>query len=191
MSWAFGLWDVQKLKHFYLRPFNIAIYGKFHLYYLCLLRLFLVCKLYSCGLQIMSLIFMPSYFFGQCWYWRFLEVEILRSVSLSYFFSCFFSSVNFTNQVSISSHILNKGNGFIWGFLVFSLVFLSILSLLFLATFPDMEMLQFWSVNYIYQACKSYFYILLYFCFYVRNFGQYLYLSVFSKQWKCPTFSFC
>ena len=25
----------------------------------------------------------------------------------------------------------------------------------------------------------------------VRNFGQYLYLIVFIKQWNCPTFSFC
>ena len=47
-------------------------------------------------------------------------------------------------------------------------------------------MLQFWSVNYICQVCKLYFYF-----GHVRNFGQYLYLSVFSKQWKCTTFSFC
>ena len=47
----------------------------------------------------------------------------------------------------------------------------------YLAIFRDPEMLEFWSVNYICQVCKL--------CFYfghVRNFGQYLYLSVFSKQ---------
>ena len=47
-------------------------------------------------------------------------------------------------------------------------------------------MLQFWSVYYICQVCKLYFYFGQ-----VQNFGQYLYFSVFSKQWKCPTFSFC
>ena len=41
-------------------------------------------------------------------------------------------------------------------------------------------MLKFWSVNYICQVCKLYFYF-----GHVRNFGQYLYLSVFNKQWKC------
>ena len=46
-------------------------------------------------------------------------------------------------------------------------------------------MLKFWSVNYICQVCKLYFYF-----GHVRNFGQYLYLSVFSEHWKCPTFSF-
>ena len=40
-------------------------------------------------------------------------------------------------------------------------------------------MLKLWSVNYICHVCK------LYFCFgHVRNFGQYLYLSVFNEQWK-------
>ena len=32
------------------------------------------------------------------------------------------------------------------------------LSLLFLAKFPDLEILKFWSVNYICQICKLYFY---------------------------------
>ena len=60
-------------------------------------------------------------------------------------------------------------------------MFLSILSLLFLVIFPVLEMLKFWSVNYISQICKLYFYI-----DHVRNFGQYLYLSVFNERWKCP-----
>ena len=38
-------------------------------------------------------------------------------------------------------------------------MFLSILSLFFLAIFPDLEMLQFWSVNYICQIRKLYFYL--------------------------------
>ena len=47
-------------------------------------------------------------------------------------------------------------------------------------------MLKFWSVPYICQVCKLYFYF-----GHGRDFEQYLYLSVFSKQWKCPpTFSF-
>ena len=51
--------------------------------------------------------------------------------------------------------------------------------LLFLAIFPDSKMLQFWSVNCICQVYKLYFYF-----GYVWNFGQYLYLSVLSKQWN-------
>ena len=48
--------------------------------------------------------------------------------------------------------------------------------LLFLAIFPDMEIWQIWSVNYICQVCKLYFYF-----GHVQHFGQYLYLSGFSK----------
>ena len=40
----------------YLRAFSIDIYQKFNLYYLFLFRLFLVCKLYISGLQIMPLV---------------------------------------------------------------------------------------------------------------------------------------
>ena len=63
----------------------------------------------------------------------------------------------------------------VFSFLV--LAFLSILSLLFLAIFPDLEMLKFWSVNYICQVCQLYFYF-----GHVRNCGQYLYLGVFNKN---------
>ena len=48
-----------------------------------------------------------------------------------------------------------------------------------------MEILQFWSVNFIRQVCKLYFYFGD-----ARNFGQYLYLSVFSKESNCPSFTF-
>ena len=51
--------------------------------------------------------------------------------------------------------------------------------LLFLAIFLDLEMLKFWPVKYISQVCQLYF-----FFGNVLNFGQCLYLSVFSKQWK-------
>ena len=88
----------------------------------------------------------------------------------------------------MSSHILDMGSILFEGlqYRVFQfLVFLSILSLLLLAIFPDFEMLKFWSVNYICQVCKLYFYF-----GHARNFVQYLYLSVFSKHGKCPTFSF-
>ena len=78
---------------------------------------------------------------------------------------------------------------FILGFLVFSFLVYSVYQNpksthhpLFLAIFPDLEMLQFWSKRYICQVWKLY----LYFG-HVRNVGQYLYLSVFSKQRKCAT----
>ena len=35
---------------------------------------------------------------------------------------------------------------------------------------------------YVCQACKLYFYF-----GYVQNYGQYLYSSILSKQWKCPS----
>ena len=84
---------------------------------------------------------------------------------------------------------IKYGQCFIWGFLVlFFFVYNNLKSnhrLLFLAIFPDLEILQFWSENYTFQVCK------LYFCLgHVQNFGHYLYLSVFSKQYKCPKFSF-
>ena len=43
-------------------------------------------------------------------------------------------------------------------------------------------MLRFWSVNYISQVCKLYFYF-----GHAQSFGQYLYLVVSSRHWKCPT----
>ena len=96
------------------------------------------------------------------------------------FLAVFFWSVNCTNQVCMSSHILDMGKVLFGSLqcLVFQvLAFLSVLSLLFVAIFTDLEMLQFWSVNYIYQVCK----LRVYFE-HVQNFGQYLYLSVLSKQ---------
>ena len=107
---------------------------------------------------------------------------------LSYFFSCFFLVCKLCKSGLLSSRILNMRNILFEGlqYLVFQfLAFLSILSLVFLAIFPVLEMLMFWSVNYICQVCKLFFYF-----GHVRHFGQYLYLSVFNKQWKCPTFSF-
>ena len=114
------------------------------------------------------------------------------------FFSCFFLVFFscFIKLYKLGLYIrtyFGHGHRFIWGFLVFSFLGFSVYKnptsnhhLLFLGTFPQLEMLQFCSVNYICQIWKLYFYFE-----YVRNFGQYLYVSVFSKQWKCPTFSFC
>ena len=74
----------------------------------------------------------------------------------------FFCSANCTNLVCISSHSLIMCNVLFEGFeyLAFSfLAFLSILSLFVLVFFPDLGMLHFWSVNYIWQVCKLYFYL--------------------------------
>ena len=100
-----------------------------------------------------------------------------------------FWSVNWTNDVCMSSHILDMDNVLFEGFqyLVFQvLAFLSILILPFVAIFTDLEMLQLWSVNYRCQVCKLHIYF-----GHVQNFGQYLYLRVLSKQQKYPTVSFC
>ena len=143
----------------------------------------LVCKLCLLFQAILDL--WPVLILGifSCW-----DIKKCQFQFLVTFLIAFLWSVNCANQVCISSHILNMGNILFEGFyyLVFwFLAFLSILSLVFLAIFPVLEMLKFWSVNYICQVCKLYFYF-----GHVRNFGQYLYLSVFNKQWKCPTFSF-
>ena len=88
------------------------------------------------------------------------------------FLAVFFWSVNCTNQVCMSSHIFDMDNVLFGSlqYLVFQvLAFLSILSLLFVAVFTDLEMIQFWSINYICQVCKLHIYF-----GHVQNFGQYL-----------------
>ena len=67
----------------------------------------------------------------------------------------------------------------VFSFLIFS-VYKNLKSnhnLFFLAIFPDLAMIQFWSVNDICLVCKLYFYF-----GHVSNFGQSLYLSVFSEK---------
>ena len=80
------------------------------------------------------------------------------------------------------------GKYFIWGFLVFNFLVFSVFKYLkfsFSSNFSCSGNVKVLVCKYIYQVCKLYFYF-----GHVRNFGQYLYLSVFNKQWKCPTFSF-
>ena len=86
------------------------------------------------------------------------------------FLAVFFWYVNCTNLVCISSYFEHR-QCFIWGFLIFSFLVFTNFS---------------WSGNISVLVCKLYFYF-----GHIQNFGQYLYLSVFSKQWKCPTFCFC
>ena len=66
------------------------------------------------------------------------------------FFRCFFWSVNCTSQVFISQHFLDMDNIFSVG-----IQELQYETLVLLAIFFDLEMTQFWSVNYIRQVCKS------------------------------------
>ena len=73
-------------------------------------------------------------------------------------------------------------NCFIWGFLVFSCLVFSVFKYLKSIFSSDFS----WYENVTVLVCKLYFY-----CGYVRNFVQYLYLSAYSKQWKWPKFSFC
>ena len=64
-------------------------------------------------------------------------------------------------------------------------MFLSILSLIFVGIFPDLEMLQFWFVNYVCQVFKLYFYF-----GHVRNLGRSLYLSVLVNSESVLLFAF-
>ena len=73
------------------------------------------------------------------------------------------------------------GQCFIWRFLVFRFLVFTVFKYLKFNLSSNFS----WSGNVKILVCKLYFYF-----GHVRNFGQYLYLSVFSKQWKCPTFSF-
>ena len=72
------------------------------------------------------------------------------------------------------------GKYFVWGFLVFRFLVFSVFKYLrftFTSNFLVLEMLKFWSVIYICQVCKLYFYF-----GHVQNCGQYLYLSVFNSE---------
>ena len=123
------------------------------------LDFFMVCKLRNSSLRIMPLIsdhlgFMTSVDIGffSCW-----DIKKGRLQFLVTFLAVFFWSVNCANQVYVLLHILNMENvlfEFFWYLDFWSLAFLSILSLLFPAIFPDLEMLQFWSVNHLCQICK-------------------------------------
>ena len=180
MSLAFNFSrDVQKYKHeFIFESFQYCYLSKIRFVLFVAIENFLwsanciilVCKLCLLFQTILDL-------------WPVLMLEIFSCSDIKKgqfqflvsFLVVFFWSVNCTKQVCISSYVLNMGNSLFEGFQY--LVFLSILSLLFLAIFPVLEMLKFWFVNYIRQVCKLY----LYFG-HVRNFGQNLYLSVFSNQ---------
>ena len=108
-------------------------------------------------------------------------------------FSCFFLVCKFYKSGLDIITDFEHRQCVIWGFLVFSFIVLAFIRnfslnlksychLHFLALFPDLEMIKFWSVNYICQFCQL--------CFYfghIRNFGQYLYLNVFSKHGIGPT----
>ena len=108
----------------HLRPFSIAIYGKFDLYYLCLFRLFFwsansrilvfkLCLLFQTVLDLWLLLILEIFSS-----WDFKEGHFQFLVT---FLTVFLWSVNCTNQVCILSHILNKtifehGKCFIWVF---------------------------------------------------------------------------
>ena len=95
-----------------MRPFNSAIYGKFHLFYLCQFRLFfwsvhctvLVCKLCHLFQTILDL-------------WPVLILEVFNHCDIKKglleflltLLTAFFWSVNLMNQVCKSSHIFDMG----------------------------------------------------------------------------------
>ena len=142
---------------------------------------FLVSKLYNSCLQIIPSIsdhlkFMASIDIGDIQWLGYQEGSV---PIFSYFFRFFFWSVNCTNLVCIFS-CFEHGKCLIYRLLVFSFLVFSVFKYLksvFLSIFPELEVLQFWSVNYICQVCKLYFYF-----GHVQNFGQYLYLSVNSES---------
>ena len=117
----------------------------------CTVLVFKLCILFQTILDLWPVLILEIF---RCWDIKNVQFQFLVTFSV-----VFFWSANCTNQVCISPHLL------------------SILSLLFVAIFPVLEMLKFWSVNYICQTCKLYFYF-----GHVRNFGQYLVLSMNSES---------
>ena len=112
-----------------------------------------------------------------------MDIEIFRRVS--HVFSIFLWSINYTKEVCISYRIvLDLEIVLVEGALVFSFLVFSIYenhnsnhNLLVLALFPDLEVMQFWSINYVCQICN---YIS---CFgHARNFRQYLYLRFLGNR---------
>ena len=134
----------------YLRAFSIAIYQKFDLYYLCLFRLFSGRQVIQFWSVNYASYFRPSLIYGQCWYWRFLVVRILRvTVSvLSYFFSWFFLVCKLCKSGLYIITSFEHGKCFIWGFfLVFSIF--KYLKFTFFSYFL-------WSWNVKVVVCKLY-----------------------------------
>ena len=127
---------------------------------------FLVYTLYSSGLQILPLI---------ADYLRFrASIDIAQFQFLVTFLAVFFLYIITYFQ---------QGTFFICGFWVFRILVYSIQKnpnfnchLIFPAIFLDLEKLQLWYQNYIFQICNLYFYFR-----HVGNFWEFLYLSVFSK----------
>ena len=118
--------------------------------------------------------------------WPVLILEIFSSWDISYYFSCFFLVCKLCKSGLYIITYFKHGKYFIWEFLVFSfLVFCDFKYLKFSFSSNFSCSVKVLVCKYICQVCQ------LYFCFgHVRYFGQYLDLSVFNKQWKCPTFSF-
>ena len=112
----------------YLRPFIIVIYGKFHLNYLCLFRLFwsvnctsLVCKLSVLFQTILDLwpVFILEIF--SCWDIKKGQFQFLVTSLVVFFLVC--------NLYKSGLHIISyvkHGKYFIWGFLVFRFLVFSI-----------------------------------------------------------------
>ena len=97
----------------YLRTFSIAICQKFNLYYLHLFRLFYsmvskLCLLFQTILDLWPVLILEI--FSSC------DIQKDQFPFLVTFSAVFFWSVNCTNQVCISSHILNMGSVLFEGF---------------------------------------------------------------------------
>ena len=143
----------------------------------CKILVFKLCLLFQTILDLWPVLMLEI--FG---YW---DIKKGQCQLLVTFLVVFFWAVMYKSGLYIIIYF-EHGKCFIWGFLVFTILVFSVFKYLkFLAIFPVLKTLKFWSVNYICQVCKLYFYFER-----VQNFGQYLYLTVFNKQWKCPTFSF-
>ena len=126
--------DVQKLKHLYLRPCSIAIYGMFYLYFLRLFRPF-------SGLQIWSINY--ALHFGSVKIHKIVYIGVYLVLTyiekvfstVCYFLSYFYWSVNESRHFFWHAQKLSQGFYF-WGLLVLSVNWSSH----FLVTFC-------WSVN--------------------------------------------
>ena len=137
----------------YLRPFIIVIYGKFHLNYLCLFRLFwsvnctsLVCKLSVLFQTILDLwpVFILEIF--SCW-----DIKKGQFQFLVTFLAVFLVCKLYIRSLYIITYF-EHGQCFIWGFIVFSFLVFSVFIYLRFTLSSNFS----WSGNVEVLVCKLY-----------------------------------
>ena len=190
LSWTFGFRDEQKLKlefifqsskYCHLSKFQIVLFLPIQTFFWssnCTILVCKLCHLFQTILDLWSVLIFETF---SSWNIKKGQFQFLVT-----FLAIFFWSVNCTSALHIITYFAHE-KYFIWGFLVGSFLVFNVFK--YLKFTPSSNFSWSWNVEVL--VCKWYIpglWIILLF-WKVRNFGQYLHLSVFSKHWKWPTFS--